>query len=352
MQRFIAWGFMLLCVSGSAAPLVAGTPGDPAHRQGDEVLVCGKLYHTGTPVVLFSDPGGYDGSKHTAGPVTRPVQSTPGSKLTETVRGGNLTLDQLRHFVDQFVLHYDAEGISKECYRVLERRRLSVHFMLDLDGTVYQCVDLREDCFHATIANSRSIGVEIANVGAWEGIETIRQKEWYSRRGNETLITIPSRFGSVRTRNWVGHPAEPAPVGGVVQGRTRLQYDYTLDQYAALSHLGATLCTLFPKIRPDYPRTPQGMRQTGKPAYPFAESEQQGVLINHVLPKEQYDVFQGILGHYHVQLDKEDPGPAMQWEKLMLSIRAFMTPEAKTENVKWRHKPVGLSTEAIRADGI
>ena len=34
--------------------------GSFAPRVGDEIVVAGKLVHTGTPVVLWSDPGGYD----------------------------------------------------------------------------------------------------------------------------------------------------------------------------------------------------------------------------------------------------------------------------------------------------
>src|SRR5262245_14105287 len=35
-------------------------PGTPLTRTGDEIVVCGQLFHTGTPVVLWLDPGGYD----------------------------------------------------------------------------------------------------------------------------------------------------------------------------------------------------------------------------------------------------------------------------------------------------
>jgi hypothetical protein len=37
-----------------------GDPGDRLQRRGDEIVVCGQLFHTGTPVVLWTDPGGYD----------------------------------------------------------------------------------------------------------------------------------------------------------------------------------------------------------------------------------------------------------------------------------------------------
>ncbi|MGZ8899189.1 MAG: hypothetical protein ACXW3Z_03760, partial [Limisphaerales bacterium] len=35
-------------------------PGTHAPRAGDEIVVAGQFFHTGTPVVLWMDPGGYD----------------------------------------------------------------------------------------------------------------------------------------------------------------------------------------------------------------------------------------------------------------------------------------------------
>ena len=46
--------FLAGCGSG------AGKPGTPLTRAGDEVVVCGQFFHTGAPVVLWMDPGGYD----------------------------------------------------------------------------------------------------------------------------------------------------------------------------------------------------------------------------------------------------------------------------------------------------
>ena len=34
--------------------------GSFAPRAGDEIIIAGKYVHTGTPVVLWTDPGGYD----------------------------------------------------------------------------------------------------------------------------------------------------------------------------------------------------------------------------------------------------------------------------------------------------
>src|SRR5690349_8428893 len=34
--------------------------GERLPRKGDEIVVCGQLFHTTAPVVLWTDPGGYD----------------------------------------------------------------------------------------------------------------------------------------------------------------------------------------------------------------------------------------------------------------------------------------------------
>src|SRR6185503_14558055 len=84
------------------------------------------------------------------------------------IEPGSDDLERLREVVDQFVLHYDVAGTSGRCFQVLQDARgLSVHFLLDVDGTIYQTLDLRDEAWHATKANPRSIGIEIANLGAY-----------------------------------------------------------------------------------------------------------------------------------------------------------------------------------------
>src|ERR1043166_4712974 len=43
--------------------------------------------------------------------------------------------------INTVVLHWDVANSSKDCYNVLINRGLSVHLMLDRDGTVYQALD-------------------------------------------------------------------------------------------------------------------------------------------------------------------------------------------------------------------
>src|SRR5215207_810014 len=154
---------------------------------GDSIVACGEKFSIGAPVVLWSDPGGFDAYKvdPTLPPIT--TDGKPRKKgydqrksLYEKAR-----LEALRDVVDQFVLHYDVCGTSKTCFKVLKDRGLSVHFMLDLDGTVYQSLDLRERAWHATIANGRSIGVEIAHIGAYRP-DALPDKlaDWYVKDAN------------------------------------------------------------------------------------------------------------------------------------------------------------------------
>ena len=310
-------------------------PGTHAPRKGDEIVVAGQFFHTGTPVVLWMDPGGYDAyrverrfsefdeSGWETSKVDVPALTTPNryglrkQVLTDEevnrVRGGGWDLPLLQDKVDQFVLHFDVSGTSRQCFKVLhDLRCLSVHFMLDLDGTIYQTLDLKERAWHATTSNSRSIGIEIANIGAYASTDKGPMTEWYQRDSNGMVrVVIPARLGEsgVRTPDFVPRPARPEPVVGVVQGRELAQYDFTPEQYAALTRLTAALCKVFPKLKCDYPR------------------DAEGKLVPQKLPDEELERFQGIIGHYHIQSNKVDPGPALQWDKLVEDARRLLKRE-------------------------
>ena len=52
---------LFACLSVSAAPSEQEPKvGERLPRRGDEIVVCGQLYHTTTKVVLWIDPGGFD----------------------------------------------------------------------------------------------------------------------------------------------------------------------------------------------------------------------------------------------------------------------------------------------------
>jgi len=64
-----------------------------------------------------------------------------------------------------FMAHWDVCLSSHSCYKVLLKRKLSVHFLIDNDGTIYQTMDTNHVAYHAGSrkVNNASIGVEISN---------------------------------------------------------------------------------------------------------------------------------------------------------------------------------------------
>ena len=334
----LAFNFKLALIFALLGGCASPRPGTLAARAGDEIIVAGQFVHTGTPVVLWLDAGGYDGyrverrfapldkssweTSHLAvAELTTPNRygmrrGTLSPEQVEQVRGGGWDLPLLQQVVDQFVIHFDVCGTSRRCFEVLhDARGLSVHFLLDLDGTIYQTLDAKERAWHATTSNSRAVGIEIANIGAYPSADAAPLKEWYARTSSgETRITLPPRLGDggIRTRNFVGRPARAEPVLGEIQGQNLVQYDFTPEQYHALIHLTAALCKVFPRLKCDYPRDASGHLVRGK------------------LPGEDLAPYQGVLGHYHIQENKVDPGPAFRWDYVIDGARQLLrgpTPE-------------------------
>jgi N-acetyl-anhydromuramyl-L-alanine amidase AmpD len=326
------WLGSLLALASLLLTSCRTPPGTPARRTGDEIVAAGQFFHTGTRVITWMDPGGYDAyrverrfSPHAEStwektPDAAKKLGTPNRyslrqnslspEEVERVRGGGWDLPTLQRVVDQFVVHYDVCGIAKQCFNILhDHRGLSVHFLLDLDGTIYQTLDLKERARHATISNDRSVGIEIANMGAYPPGDTKVLDEWYQRdAAGRPFIKIPERLGDPRihTQNFTGRPARPEPVPGNIQKTDLVQYDLTPEQYAALTKLTAALCRIFPKITCDYPRGPDGRLATTR------------------LPDAELKAFGGVIGHYHIQTNKVDPGPAFDWDRVIAGARKLL----------------------------
>ncbi len=269
-----------------AACAVAPVPGEPAALAGDEIVVAGRLFHTGARVVKWWEPPFFDAYR----PHARfdPSGTTPRDAPHRTARYDRLrrglppavadrverdgwTVEDLRGTVRQIVIHYDAAGSSRECFRILQDvRGLSAHFLLDTDGTVYQTLDVAERAWHAGIANDRSVGIEIANHGA-----------------------CPAPEAAVR------RPAgRSGLVSGTVRGQTLWQEPFTDEQYEALGRLVAALARVL-DIPADVPR------------------DSGGRVLADTLPAEDATAFTGLLGHLHVSGAKVDPGPAFDWERFL-----------------------------------
>ena len=60
LPTFLALSALLLASSAVAKDRYPSRPGKRVKRSGDEIVVCGQLFHTGTKVVTWLDAGGYD----------------------------------------------------------------------------------------------------------------------------------------------------------------------------------------------------------------------------------------------------------------------------------------------------
>lgn len=296
------------CTRGTPPP--PQEPSDEPRQPGHEIVVCDKHVFVGAPVVLWTDPGGY--SAYVPGPVFS-AQGPSGERYAPGRAWANndprLGLDALRASIDKFVIHYDACGFSRRCFRALQDERvLSAHFLLDVDGTLYQTLDLRDTAWHGRSTNARSIGVEIAQIGTYSpkspADDPYRKRRWYVREGGRLRLVIPDEFGETGIRQpGPFYAARSRPIRGRIHGALLEQVDFTPQQYQTLGKLTAALRRTFPLIRLEVPRAADGSVWSGE------------------LPAATLEGFQGILGHYHITTERNDPGPAFDWERLLKDVR-------------------------------
>jgi N-acetyl-anhydromuramyl-L-alanine amidase AmpD len=273
--------------------------------------VCGERVHVGVPVVLWSDPGGYDAYR--PGPVLAAqgpagLRYTPGRASVPNTTAPDRA--QLAAAIDLLMVHYDACGFSRRCFHLLhDERVLSTHFLLDVDGTLYQTLDLRDQAWHGRFVNARSIGIELAHVGVWSASDPTddphRKRRWYVREGERLRLSIPTDFGDPGIRgSGPFFAARAEPLRGAIHGVEWEQVDFTPQQYETLVKLTAALRRVFPGIALDAPRAPDGR------------------VRNDLMTRAEVDAFHGILGHYHITTERNDPGPAFDWERFLAEVRA------------------------------
>lgn len=276
-------------------------------RRGPEpaaaIATAGTLMPIAAPVVRWDQPDGYDAYRE--GPWFDRQTPLDGQRRYSKRSCGS-DLAALQQHIHLLVLHYDAAGTAARCFHVLhDERRLSVHFLLDVDGTLYQTLDLRERAAHATIANDTSVGVEIAHPGAFAQRLGADMRRFYERDEHGYRLRFPTGRiePGIRTPDFVGRPDRPEPIAGTIHGKLYHQFDYTPQQYRTLAALCAALSQALPRIRLDAPR------------------DAKGAVTTTALSEAELQKFDGIVGHYHVQPNKQDPGPALQWDRLLRDAR-------------------------------
>jgi N-acetyl-anhydromuramyl-L-alanine amidase AmpD len=272
----------VVAVSSGRAPAA-----EPLAAPASAIMVAGQLFDVGRPVVLWKDPQGFDAYQ------VRCIDQHGGCCDSDSKRYGarklpdKANVDDLQQVVSQLVLHFDGCVNSRSCFKSMHNRTrpsgagcgLSAHFMIDADGTIYQTLDLVERAFHAEEANATSIGVEICNRGR------VDRGEWPK---------LPAEYRTRPTREIT------------INGERHEAYDFRPEQYDSLVALARTLLRVFPKIKPVIPE------RDGQPIMDTLEDPM---------------AFAGILGHLHVDLQRQkwDPG-ALDWHRLMRALNGFELP--------------------------
>ena len=234
---------------------------------GSEIIVCEKRFDIGHKVVTFEDEGGYNAYlEYRTDNIGEIFASHPARGLERRAKrfrarrsmGRSRTLARLRQVARQFVVHLDGLRNARQCFNVLHNERgLSVHFMVDNDGTIYQTLDLVDCAFHAGGVNEVSVGVELQNRG-----DAHRFPNYYPK-GQRKVVTCS------------------------IHGHQFLAYDFTAAQYQAM----IKLCQALNKILGIPLVVPQ---VSGDPVWSTISNPRR---------------FKGYLGHYHIERQKWDPGP-------------------------------------------
>jgi len=297
----------------------------PAIQPGDAIVAADHQIVIDAPVVLWSQPGAYNAyaercrftpeqvmPSEPADPGTpaRYSQRVPRSRsLRRKVKADGWTLDHLRAQVNLLVIHFDACGASRQCFKILhDVRGLSAHFLLDLDGTIYQTLDCKERAWHAGFVNDRSIGIEIANIGARSNVKEF--EKWYAHDADgQPYAIFPRWLGDpgILTPGFVAQPARSELIAGSINGQKVKQYDFTDEQYESLIKLTAGILRALPEIRLQVPR------------------DERGGVRTTVLSQKQIDTYAGILGHWHISKGKIDPGPAFDWDRVLGGVEEILT---------------------------
>ena len=284
--------------------------------ENSSIVVCDQRFDVGRRVITWQEDASI--SAYTPHCVSVPGRVGPthpakgigeGMAMRYRARrslGADRSLSRLQQVVKQFVVHHDGMNSSRDCFRVLhDERGLSVHFLIDNNGDIYQTLDLVECGFQAAGVNEISIGVELCNRG--------------------DALTYPDFYDKP-----IYKPFPRDKVTCTINGHQWLAFSYTKEQKESMTALGRALARILP-----------GLPQT-------CPSDGSGEPLWATLAGDPRD-FAGYLGHYHVTNQKWDPGP-YDFKQFIQSIRGRVFYPAlpgrdKTEIPEEPGKPEELATE-------
>jgi N-acetyl-anhydromuramyl-L-alanine amidase AmpD len=282
------------------------------YRPSGDLIVAGQTFRVDAPIINFREPPFWDATREYC--VSTTTESSPRC-LPGGVPYGHLPvpyarrygfrpalrsfyddrrappLDIVKAVIRQFVVHHDGCSSADMCFNVLHNERgLSVHFLLDNDGTIYQTIDLALCAYHAAEWNDHSIGIELCNRG-----DAFAEPHYYDS----------------------GHHGPKRDIRTIqIHGHTMRAFDYTPAQKDSFVRLCKALAHILPNVPAEFPQSSPGTQAWT------------------ALPPAQSLSFHGYLGHYHLTARKWDPGP-FDFKDFCRRLRgAFCFPVFVTDDAK------------------
>jgi N-acetylmuramoyl-L-alanine amidase len=257
------------------------------------IVVCDRKFDIGTRVVLWSEPGGmsaYDTAAYeTSDRRTGEITVVKGKRYkSRQALGGTPNLAKLKKLVWQFALHHSGLYRSHDTYETLQQRGLSVHFICDDDGTLYQCLDVRERAYHIGTNNAMSVGVEIDS--------------------RAVAGQHPDAYDDAHQRRYRVGPRRV--VADTIHGMRMKGFDYSDAQYATIIKLGRALVEIFPLIKPDFSRNAAG-----------------DIIKTELADPQQHH---GFICHYQVTRKKIDP-ISFDFERFLAGLKGVAMKPSQEE---------------------
>ena len=98
------------------------------------------------------------------------------------------------------VTHWDVCKSANACRKVLAKRNISTHFVIDNDGTIVQLVDTNDIAWHARGSNNNSIGIDISSA------YYLKYADYYEKKGFGKRPTVSnSRVHGVKLKPHLGY---------------------------------------------------------------------------------------------------------------------------------------------------
>lgn len=259
--------------------------------------------HPGAIRVSATQWTAYD-ADHKSSTFTKRCQGRPALRHKWN-NGMNAPYDAAKQVIRQFVIHHDGCASADMCFSVAQNERgLSVHFLCDNDGTIYQTLDLALEGWHGSELNPWSIGVELCNRG-----DAAKEPTYYAKKG--------------------GRDVKPCKINN----HTIKSYDFTKAQYESMRRLCRALLRLLPNLPAEYPQSSPGVQTWNTVGYAGISR------------------FNGYVGHYHLTDNKWDPGP-FDFKEFCQGIRGAFCFPLFPRGVPKKDRAGQLQTQPVVPDQV